>query len=107
VWKGQLHASHPLTDSSRSNDQFANELDPLELIVRAMSIGAAPMAWLRAGCLRPDPIPSLCSASSILELRLWDDGNRQAGDRLGDVQRPFDWLNDPALCTAFVRDARC
>jgi hypothetical protein len=41
-----------------------------------------------------------------LSLRIWDDGDDRAGDRLREIQRLLDRLNETARPNGFVRDAR-
>jgi len=42
----------------------------------------------------------------LLSLRVWDDGNASAGDRLREVQSLLDKLNGTTGSAVFVRDAR-
>ena len=42
----------------------------------------------------------------LLSLRVWDDGNASAGDRLREVQSLLDKLNGTTGSTVFLRDAR-
>jgi hypothetical protein len=108
--KGQLAASHVADGFEPVRlDQFANELDPLDLIVRAYE------HWERHRW--PGSSGRLTFASAIfsaylhrqlehLSLRLWDAGDEQAEGRLRDVQRLVDRLNAPPAAHGFVRDAR-
>ena len=108
--KGELRVMH-LSDGFEpvQLDRFANEFDPLELVVRAYEY------W--DGHRWPGSAGRLAYAQTLyavfmlrqfesLSLRVWDDGNEGAGDRLDDIQRLLDRLNDPALAPVFVRDAR-
>ena len=97
-------------DSSRSLlDRHAHELDPLELIVRAYQHWEHHRWPGRNGRLAY--ARSLYSVFILrqlehLSLRIWDDGNDRAADRLQEIQRLLDRLNDAAGSNVFVRDAR-
>jgi hypothetical protein len=108
--KGQLAARH-LADGFEPVllDKYSHELDPLELIVRAYE------HWERHRW--PGKSGRMSFAGSVyavfllrhleqLCLRVWDDGNDAAEDRLHDVQRLLDRLNAAPIPGAFVRDAR-
>jgi hypothetical protein len=107
--KGQLAAAH-LADGFESvrSDRYSRELDPVELIFRAHH------KWDRDRW--PGRTGRLVFAQSIyavfvlrqlehLSLRIWDDGNDTAADRLKEVQRLLDRLN-AAGASPRVRDAR-
>lgn len=90
-------------------DAFANELDPLELIVRAYEHWEATRWPGAAGRLAyAETIFSVFAVRQLehLSLRIWDDGHDRAHERLSDVQRLLDGLNAPATSCVFVRDAR-
>jgi hypothetical protein len=110
VLQGQLHASH-LADGFEpvQIDQFANEFDPLELIVRAYEFWGQhrwPGFSGRLAYAQTIYAAVVLRQLEYLSLRVWDDGDEHAGDRLADVQQLLDRLNDSALCPPFVRDAR-
>jgi hypothetical protein len=108
--KGQLAARHMADGFAPIQaDQYANELDPLQLIVYAYGYWDHHR-W-------PGSSGRLTYAGTIyavfilrqleyLSLRIWDDGNEHAGDRLRDVQHLLDRLNAPVATSVFVRDAR-
>jgi hypothetical protein len=91
-----------------SIDGFTHELDPLELAARARIV------WQRTRW--PGANGRLASALVVfaafvvrqleyLALRIWDDGEPAAGQRLRDVQQLLDRLN-AVLPHPMVRDAR-
>jgi len=108
--KGQLAARHVADGFAPVQaDQYANELDPLQLIVYAYRYWDHHR-W-------PGSSGRLTYAGTIyavfvlrqleyLSLRIWDDGSEHAGDRLREVQRLLDALNAPASASVFARDAR-
>jgi hypothetical protein len=90
-------------------DRFCVDLDPLELIPRAYE------HWERRHW--PGRSGRLTYAQTIfyvyvlrqlehLSLRMWDDGCSDAGNRLDNLQRLLDRLNDPGVPAPFVRDVR-
>jgi hypothetical protein len=108
--KGQLAAMH-LADGFEpiSLGGYSYELDPLELIVRARQY------WERHRW--PGRSIRLRFASNVysvfvlrqlehLSLRIWDDGNEGAEDRLQEIQSLLDRLNAIAGVDPLVRDAR-
>lgn len=108
--KGTLAAAH-LADGFEpiSLGGYSHGLDPLELIVRAYQ------HWERHRWPgRNIRLPYASSLFSVfilrqleqLSLRIWDDGNGDAADRLQEIQRLLDRLNDDASAPALVRDAR-
>ena len=101
--KGQLAAAH-LADGFEpiSLGGYSHELDPLELIVRAYQ------HWERHRWPgRNIRLPYAGSVYSVfilrqlehLSLRIWDDGNDAAADRLQEIQRLLDRLNDDTSVT--------
>ena len=107
--KGQLAAQH-LADGFEpvaTEDGFVNELDPLELILRAYE------HWGRHRW--PGQSGRLSYAQTLygvfvlrqlegLSLRIWDDGDG-ADRRLAEVQGLLDRLNGADSPTVFLRDA--
>ena len=108
--KGRLAAAH-LADGFEpvSLGGYSHGFDPLELIVRAYQ------HWERhrwpGRNIRLPYAGSLFSVFILrqlepLSLRIWDDGNEAATDRLQQIQRLLDRLNDDARVPPLVRDAR-
>jgi hypothetical protein len=107
--KGQLAAAH-LSDGfeTTSGDGYSRELDPVELILRARH------EWDRDRW--PGRNGRIAYAQSLyavfilrelehLSLRIWDEGNDMAAERLREVQRILDRLNTTVVAPR-VRDAR-
>jgi hypothetical protein len=108
--KGQLAARH-LADGFEpvaGEDQFVNELDPLELIPRAYEYWTRhrwPGTSGRLSYARNLFAVFMLRQLDRLSLRIWDEGDDAASERLRDIQRLLDRLNEPAGSTVFVRDA--
>jgi hypothetical protein len=108
--KGQLAARHVADGFAPIQaDQYANELDPLQLIVYAYRYWEQHR-W-------PGSSGRLTYAGTIyavfflrqleyLSLRIWDDEDEQAGDRLRDVQVLLDRLNEPAGAFCLLQSPR-
>jgi hypothetical protein len=106
----QLAASH-LADGFEPTalEGSSHNFDPLELAVRAHQ------HWERSR--RPGRNVRLPYADTLfsvfvvrqlehLSLRIWDEGNDAAGDRLQEIQALLDRLNSAASADALIRDAR-
>ena len=108
--KGRLAARHVADGFAPVQaDQYANELDPLQLIVyayRYWDLHRWPGSSGRLTYAGTIYAVFILRQLEYLSLRIWDDGNEHAGDRLHDVQRLLDRLNAPAAASVFVRDAR-
>ena len=108
--KGQLAASH-LADGFEPVvlDRHTHELDPLELIVRAYEhwdLHRWPGKSGRTTYAQVVYAVALLRHLEHLSLRIWDDGPGKASDRLQDVQRLLDRLNESDGAGVFLRDAR-
>jgi hypothetical protein len=108
--KGQLAARH-LADGFEPVpiDRYSHELDPLELIPRAYHHWDRHRWPGRSGRLTyAETIYAVVMLRQLegLSLRIWDDGNHDAADRIREVQQLLDRLNTPASLDVFVRDAR-
>lgn len=107
--KGDLAARHRADGFEPVQlDAFANELDPLELVVRAYGQWDATRWPGAAGRLAfADTIFAVFVLRQLehLSLRVWDDGRDQAAARLADVQRLLDELNAQNGGGVLVRDA--
>jgi hypothetical protein len=112
--KGQLAAAH-LADGFEPMqlDKFSIELDPLDLIIRSYEHWSATRWPGRSGRLIwAQVIYSVFFIRQLesLTLRIWDEGDVQAGDRLRRLQGLLDRLNEadaPGDSRAvFVRDVR-
>jgi hypothetical protein len=108
--KGQLAASH-LADGFEplQLEGFSNEFDPLDLIIRAYEYWDAHRWPGKNGRLAY--AQSIYSAFMLrqfeaLSMRVWDDGNDRAGDRLQAIQNLLERLNAAAGQPVFVRDIR-
>ncbi|MGH9574685.1 MAG: hypothetical protein ACRD40_14295 [Candidatus Acidiferrales bacterium] len=112
--QGQLAAMH-LADGFEpiQLDRFSIEFDPLDLIVRAYEYWGAHRWPGRSGRLMWAQV--VYSAFMIrqlenLTLRLWDEGNMQAGDRFRQLQALLDRLNETdaksGTWPVIVRDVR-
>jgi hypothetical protein len=107
--KGQLAARH-LADGFEpvaSENTFVNELDPLELILRAYEHWERSRWPGRSGRLSYAGTLFAVFMLRLLEglsLRIWDDEAATAQDRLDDLQRRLDRLNGAGF-PVFVRDA--
>src|SRR5262245_24712861 len=105
--RGQLGAAH-LADGFEPLpiDRFASELDPLELILRAYGYWELHRWPGKAG--RLTYAQTLYTAYMIrylesLSLRIWDDGDARAGDRLREIQVLAARLNELEGGCVFVR----
>ncbi len=110
--KGQLAAMH-LADGFEPIllDKFSIEFDPLDLVIRAYEYWGAHRWPGRSGRLMWAGVVYAAFFIRQLEnlsLRMWDDGNEVAGDRLEQLQTLLDRLNGPDAQAAnrpvFVRD---
>ena len=108
--KGQLAATH-VADGFEPIllEKYSHELDPLELIVRAYQHWDHHRWPGRSGRLaHAQTIYSVFMLRQLenLSLRIWDEGNDRAGDRLQEIQLLLNRLNEPTGPNVFVRDAR-
>jgi hypothetical protein len=108
--RGQLAASH-LADGFEPmpQDRYSQELDPLQLIVRAYLYWDDHRWPGRSGRLAYAETIYAAFMLRQLEyasLRIWDDGHDAAPPHLQEIQRLLDRLNSAAGAVAFVRDAR-
>ena len=108
--RGQLQAQH-LADGFEPVviDRHANELDPLDLVIRAYERWDQSRWPGKSG--RLTYAATICDIFLLrqieqLTLRIWDDGSEGAEGRLQEVQRMLDRLNSPPNARVFVRDAR-
>ncbi len=108
--KGDLAARHRADGFEPVQlDAFVNELDPLELIVRAYGHWEATRWPGATGRLAfADTIFSVCLLRQLehLSVRIWDDGRDGAAPRLAEAQRLLDELNAHSVGCVLVRDAR-
>ena len=87
----------------------AHGLDPVKLIARAHQHWERHRRPGRNVRLRyAERVYSVYVLRQVehLSLRIWDDGNDAAADRLQDIQVLLDRLNDSPIADALVRDAR-
>lgn len=111
--KGQLAATH-LADGFEpiQLDKFSIVFDPLDLIIRAYEHWGTHRWPGRSGRLEwAQVIYSVFLIRQLenLSLRVWDDGEARAGDRLQQLQSLLDRLNGPGTGSSravFVRDIR-
>ena len=108
--KGQLAAAH-LADGFEpiQLEGFSNEFDPLDLIIRAYEYWETRRWPGKSGRLAY--AQSIYSAFMLrqlesLSLRMWDDGDDRAGDRLQAIQNLLARLNAAAVSQVHVRDVR-
>lgn len=90
-------------------DAYANELDPLELVVRAYGHWDATRWPGSAGRLAYAQVifaVFVIRQLEYLSLRVWDDGRDRAAEHLAAVQTLLDSLNGTSTSGVFVRDAR-
>ena len=108
--KGQLAASHKADGFEAVQlAEHAHELDPLHLVLRAYDRWEHDRWPGRSGRLTYAETIYAAFVFRVLEylsVRIWDDERDRAGDRLREIQRLLDRLNEPANSTVFVRDAR-
>ena len=108
--KGQLAAAHAADGFEPVLlDRHSHDIDPVELIVRAYHHWENHRWPGRNG--RVAYAGSLYSVFVLLQLqhlslRIWSDSNARAADRLQEIQRLLDRLNDVSRPNVFVRDAR-
>jgi hypothetical protein len=107
--KGQLAALH-LADGFEpiKLDKFSIEFDPLDLIIRAYEHWGTHRWPGRSGRLAwAQVIYSVFLVRHLesLSLRMWDDGNVEAGNRLQLLQALLDRLNEGSSAV-IVRDVR-
>jgi hypothetical protein len=108
--KGQLAAAY-LAEGFEpiSLEGDSHEFDPLGLIVRAYrhwDIQRWPGKNVRLPYAQTLYSAFMLRQFEHLSLRIWDEGNDAAGDRLQAVQRLLDGLNEATDPNVFVRDAR-
>ena len=108
--KGQLAATH-LADGFEpiQLEGFSNEFDPLDLIIRAYEYWGNRRWPGKSG--RLVYAQSVYSAFMLrqfeyLSLRMWDEGDDRAGDRLLTIQSLLDKLNDSEIQQVCVRDVQ-
>jgi hypothetical protein len=90
-------------------DASSDRLDPLDLVARAHRHWEQhrwPGRNGRIAYARRLYSVFILRQLEYLSLRIWDEGNDRAGDRLQDVQHLLDRLNGLASPDVFVRDAR-
>jgi hypothetical protein len=107
--KGQLAAKH-LADGFEPVllDNFAHQLDPLELVVSAYGHWESRRWPGKSGRLtyaRAIAAVYLLRQLEYLSLAVWDDGSEQAPARLSAVQDLLDRLNRASAPIVFVRSA--
>jgi hypothetical protein len=108
--KGQLAARHRADgfEPVASETSHVNELDALELILRAYEHWERhrwPGRSGRLGFAETLFAVFMLRQLEALSLRIWDEGAGGADDRLRALQQLLDRLNGPASRTVFVRDA--
>jgi hypothetical protein len=107
---GQLAAAHRAAGFEAAlRDTRAHTLDPLELTMRAYAHWDRQRWPGRNGRLvyaRMLYSVFLLRQLEYLSLRIWDDEDDGAGDRLQDVQRLLERLNQITRPNVLVRDAR-
>ena len=107
---GQLAAQH-LADGFEpvaTANAFVNELDPLELILRAYEHWDQHRWPGRSGRLSYGQVLYTVFMIRLLEgmsLRIWDDGIDRASGHLEALQQRLDRLNGPESPALFLRDA--
>jgi hypothetical protein len=107
--KGQLADAH-IADGFEPVplEGHSHEFDTLSLIVRAYEHWDAhrwPGRNVRLPYAQTVLSAFILRQLEHLSLRIWDEGNDAAGDRLQDVQRLLDTLNEATGLNVFVRDA--
>jgi hypothetical protein len=108
---GQLAAAH-LADGFEPIpfEGHSHELDPIQLVVRAhqqWSRDRWPGRNIRQTYAATLYAVYILRQLEYLSLRVWDEGNEPAADRLQEVQRLLDDLNEAVTgATSLVRDAR-
>jgi hypothetical protein len=108
--RGQLAATH-LADGFEPIQlgRFSNEFDPLDLIIRAYEYWEIHRWPGKSGRLMyAQTIYSVFILRQFenLSLRMWDEGNDRAGDRLQTLQNLLDILNAHTAGQVYVRDVR-
>jgi hypothetical protein len=108
--QGQLAASHVADGFEPVQiDKFADQFDPLDLIIRAYEYWDAhrwPGRSSRLNYAQTIYSALLLRQFEYFSLRMWDEGNERASERLQAIQALLDRLNDVASVQAFVRDLR-
>ena len=109
-FKGQLAASH-LADGFEpiALEGSSHDFDPVELIARAHQHWERHRWPGRNVRLRyAERLYSVFILRQLehLSLRIWDEGDDGAADRLQEIQVLLDRLNDGTIADALVRDAR-
>jgi hypothetical protein len=108
--RGQLAARH-LADGFEpvaSETMYVNELDPLELILRAYEYWDHHRWPGRSGRISYGQVLYAVFMLRLVEglsLRIWDEGADDAGARLRQLQERLDHLNGLAASGVVVRDA--
>ena len=101
------HARHGFEIAGRGEQ--AQELDPIELVARAYDFWEHHRWPGRSGRLayaRTLYAVHMIRQLERLTMRIWDDGNELAAERLREIQRLLDVLNAAAKPAVFVRDPR-
>lgn len=108
--KGQLRAAQVADGlASERRDRFSNDLDPLELVIRAYDHWDRTRWPGRSGRLTfARCLFAVCMLRQLEQLtfRLWDDESGEAGARLRAIQQLLDGLNHVTAPFTLVRDAR-
>ncbi len=107
---GQLASAHLLDgfDPVRL-ERRSDQLDPVVLVFRAYDHWDRhrwPGRNGRLALAQALYCVFILQQLELLSLRVWDDGNAAAGDRLREVQSLLDKLNGTTGSTVFLRDAR-
>ena len=108
--KGQLAAAH-LADGFEPVmlEQRSHQLEPADLLYRAYDHWDRHRWPGRNGRLAfAQALYSIFILQQLehLSLRIWDEGNVHAGDRLHEIQSLLDTLNATSGSNVFIRDAR-
>ena len=108
--KGQLAAAH-LADGFEPVQigPYSQQLDPLELVLRAYhhwELHRWPGSAGRSTYAGTIYVVFMLRQIEHLSLRIWDDGNTRAAERLQQLQILLDRLNASVPPGVFVRDAR-
>ena len=111
--RGQLQAAHWASGfRPRAMPPIPNDLaDPAEMLVRGCHLWRQTRWPGRNGRLRFAHTLFnlfLLRALTLLSVRIWDDGDRGAGERLEQIQRLLDalWQGAPGDQPVLLRDAR-
>jgi hypothetical protein len=108
--QGQLAAVHLAEgfEPVASETRYVNELDPLELILRAYEHWDGdrwPGRSGRLGYARTLYAVFMLRLLERMSLRIWDEGADRASDLLDHLQERLDCLNAPDSPAIFARDA--